>query len=112
MADHTPGPWTFDPNLDPENEPVIWSPAGLNVATVETGAACDETQIIANANLIAAAPDLLAACEWLAAGHPSAHQPNDLLLRRRIGQTPGENITIDVLLAARAAIAKAKGETS
>lgn len=62
MVEHTPGPWHFDRDLDPENEPVIWSSDGFNVATVETGAARDEDQIVANAHLIAAAPELLAVC--------------------------------------------------
>lgn len=97
MTDHTPGPWTFDPNLDPENEPVIWSPAGLDVATVETGAARDENQIVANARLIAAAPELLAVLESLWDAYTA---PDGAL---------GDE---DMWLAVAAAIAKAKGNRS
>lgn len=53
---------------------------------------------VANAHLVAAAPDLLDALEWLVALLPDPDLDRDTIQRRHV-------------MAARAAIAKAKGDT-
>lgn len=59
---HTPGPWiTFQPRGD-GSVPVRTDGLGLTICYVHDGAICDA---IANARLIAAAPDLLAALKDL-----------------------------------------------
>ena len=93
-AKHTPGPWTMHP-----------SPHGAEVRSLAKIAWCgaaarygksgdqiiDAAEARANAHLIAAAPDLLAACEALVRS--------------------GSFYDLDAkMFAARAAIAKAKGE--
>jgi hypothetical protein len=94
MSRHTPGPWKEDAwvGTDPYDDPdgpfvevgnVRWSPNKVDVP-----AAIEQT---ANARLIAAAPELLEACEGLLNALPSA-------------------TTHPAIKAARAAIAKAKGE--
>lgn len=56
---HTPGPWEYQHSI---NRIHIVSAGGLHtVATLEP--LCDINQEVANAKLIAAAPDLLAACK-------------------------------------------------
>lgn len=118
MAEHTPGPWEA---LPPAKLGKHWRVAQRGmlggggvlgsatamwlIAVIENGAPGDtlETEE-ANARLIAAAPDLLAACERLL---PWATLSD------------GETVTDDVMnphlladvQAARAAIAKARGTT-
>ena len=102
MSQHTPGPWTIEPeHIDDEDgsyhEPVIMANDGmLIVAVIRVGTGQDE----ANARLIAAAPDLLTALVEIAKGEgrfscdPLEHASN----------------TIDDMKAlALAAIAKAEG---
>lgn len=74
---HTPGPWAIDDWC------WIDAPSGMNVATISAGLDAEET--VANAKLIAAAPDLLAA------------------LKDMLGSTGSEQ----ACAAAHAAIAKA-----
>lgn len=89
---HTPGPWWYDDALDDEElyaRPVMahgtapWSPYDACLAV----ACCDD-----DACLIAAAPDLLAACELVVAALPATRV-----------WTAAEN-------AALAAVKKARGE--
>ena len=61
-AKHTPGPWSLGIETDDDRAQVI-NNDGWHVAYV----ACDPLE--ANARLIAAAPDLLAALETIAAGN-------------------------------------------
>lgn len=96
MSAHTPGPWFIgsDENEidapDPINPSLPWY-----IATAHRYVGIeDEDQMSANARLIAAAPDLLAACEQL------------LATEQGVGPYEWERARI----AARAAIAKAKGE--
>jgi len=91
---HTPGPWL----VDPERPYVVTDDAHnpMDVAYSE----CDGQVGLANARLIAAAPDLLAACEaadkwfdgWCASATCCAHT--------------GKEVHLQI----RAAIAKAEGE--
>ena len=84
---HSPGPWQFDGQviLDADGGHVA-SPIGCDVADID-----DEP--IANAQLIAAAPDLLAACE-------------------RVMQLAVSVEGDEVFSQVKVAIAKARGETS
>lgn len=88
---HTPGPWRVADRFN------VWTSdsVGCEVARVEVESLDDDNlgQAEADARLIAAAPDLLAACE-------------ELLIYLGDWDDP-ENETC---VAARAAIAKAKGE--
>lgn len=69
-AQHTPGPWGLTRSYQPEQNKAAWntqSPyitnrAGRHVACVLLGEAIPDQEILANARLIAAAPDLLEAC--------------------------------------------------
>lgn len=60
---HTPGPWSR--NIPPASQyPVIFSGRNTHVAQVITRG-CPVDQVEANANLIAAAPELLAMLELM-----------------------------------------------
>ncbi len=90
MSKHTPGPW-FCENGD--NRWTIWDDEGMAcICDVHAGIEPDPSE--ANARLIAAAPDLLAACEALARSFDAVTYA---------AWTPEMH-------AAVAAIAKAKGE--
>ena len=91
---HTPGPWLVD-------EDCAWwiGAAGHRVAEAFGGAECN-----ANAKLIAAAPDLLAALQHFAAQSVS----DDAQCHVGIC-TPAECGRCGAILQARAAIAKAEG---
>ncbi len=86
---HTPGPWERIPSWPPR----IMAPDGVAITDVFTGRQNHENE--ANASLIAAAPDLLAACE-------AAMKLWDR--HETIAPTQGEADLV------RAAIAKAKGD--
>lgn len=92
MTDHTPGPWTIIPPNGPQGPfHGILSSEGWIVATQVVGAA--------NARLIAAAPDLLAACERTEAR---------LLLMAQFGESEDD---AEWRESVSAAIAKARGES-
>ena len=117
-AEHTPGPWIYQPGdmdgdifIESENE----DRSGVLVAKVENDGPrakeadgyIPEKMALANAALIASAPELLAALENAIAAL------NDMRHCAINGQEPGaELITIagDVDIKASAAIAKAKGD--
>ena len=63
MKEHTPGPWTAD---EMATEFTIYG-GGLMVADVHKDVMELDDEMRANARLIAAAPDLLAACELMVA---------------------------------------------
>jgi len=96
---HTPGPWIIMGNYHPQ----VWAGGTLLVPNVN--ARRDDiggqqlSEIFANAKLIAAAPDLLAACE----------RADALLgeLRRHLSDLPAVHAN-NVLETVRAAIAKAR----
>ena len=96
---HTPGPWSISASFDRverrvqhgDNPPLVWGIAsGINSAHPDYMPRAEQ---IANARLIAAAPELLAALEALC---------EDKYL--------ADPINADRMRAARAAIAKASGE--
>jgi hypothetical protein len=103
---HTPGNWTIDhERIGPPGEPVallcdMTAPHGATVVDWPRGdgEAVDDAENEANARLIAAAPDLLAALEAY-----------DQFARANDDWDDGEGM-FDFILKARAAIAKATGE--
>lgn len=60
---HTPGPWRFEIRTDYPNDHVngIWGPGGEEIVVTDSGY---YPPTIADARLIAAAPDLLAALKF------------------------------------------------
>lgn len=86
---HTPGPWAVDEIRSVQA--ITWCG---EVCIADVGGNADEEEQLANARLIAAAPDLLAACEAMIA----AEKACDILA--------GDS----AITAIRAAIARAKGE--
>lgn len=103
---HTPGPWKLDPSFDPiTNIFQQIAGGGFFVATVTHGNAKGREEREANARLIAAAPDLLAALELCITSEGAAcfsdMNSHPEYMQRRL-------YAISDL--ARAAIAKATGE--
>lgn len=93
---HTPGPWiTFQPRGD-GSVPVRTDGLGLTICYVHDGAICDA---IANARLIAAAPDLLAIAI-------KSHEPYEGLSEDDIHSLYGPE-EAELALSLRAALAKA-----
>ena len=99
---HTPGPWSLSPSFDRverrvqhgDNPPLVWGIAsGINSAHPDY---LPRAEQIANARLIAAAPELLDAL-------------SDLLDRIERSPTLLPHISADTRNAARAAIARATG---
>lgn len=102
-AQHTPGPWHR--NIPPASKyPTVWAGRNTHVAAISPGAprrsgngcSMSEEEQEANINLIAAAPELLAALV------------NLVELCEHVFVKPNEN---DELTAARLAIAKAEGRS-
>lgn len=115
MDKFTPGPWIIG-TPPPNGELTIGNQAGMMVAVATTGFCC---QTAANARLIAAAPDLLEACqtfaEWLR--REDEGLPDGIVRGTPEGEQQwrtwwGENLRICNLAQerARAAIARARGE--
>ena len=111
-ARHTPGPWSNTPG-----QPTIWANDGeTKVATIEdlpwitlsSGRRTSDTATEdANARLIAAAPDLLAALE---SAHLALVTCNSC---HRIGTLPNESECMEIeaaTLVARSALAKARSQ--
>lgn len=94
MTQHTPGPWrSYDDSASPMHKHTVVA-FGRTVAHLYCVKGC-EAEDRANSHLIAAAPDMLAACE---------------AALNYIANTEGEwGITLDSADKLRAAIAKAKG---
>lgn len=92
---HTPGPWTYFPKrkYGEHHVSVPIKDSGMRLALFPDG--IDTENPVADARLIAAAPELLAACRELVERH-DANLPD------------GVQFT-DLVAAARAAIAKATG---
>lgn len=96
-AQHTPGPWTIEAPSKGSIVPIIHGADYSEVASVFADEGEDQRN--ANARLIAAAPELLAFAERVTATKVLAAD-NDALLKG----------WMDMIAAARAAIAKARGE--
>lgn len=64
MVKHTRGPWLIASDDDCHDMKFIVSPAQTyTIATLTTSAGVSDDLLIANAHLVAAAPELLEACE-------------------------------------------------
>lgn len=66
MTTHTPGPWYADPNLETV---YARTPSGdhILIADLWRASTCKEPGVVtANTALIAAAPELLAVCQYIA----------------------------------------------
>lgn len=88
---HTPGPWRVENSvLNIIAQPTPYLPDGLIAATRYLGNAPErETEHAANAALLAAAPDLLAACRKVVNNWGDLH-PKDLQqLRAAIAKAEG-----------------------
>lgn len=107
MSEHTPGPWT----MTDDGSPFIYylNDEGINRfsasvqqgwASANDGQRTPHSEILANAHLIAAAPDLLAALKEIVMGIGPFHQ--DPLEH-------AGNVIESMQAIARAAIAKAEG---
>jgi hypothetical protein len=94
VADHTPGPWTMKPYI--ERKGYFW--VGPDPLPQNRFAIAEE----ADAHLIAAAPDLLAALEAI------VRQAEPLYAA--VPDSPATHSAHVLMDEARAAIAKAKGE--
>lgn len=94
QAEHTPGPWTFE-DSGRDMILILTERESIRVAEVVTDNVDSDKYAIADARLIAAAPDLLAALE----------EAMEFLDWAVGTEAAGEHIE-----AARAAIAKARGE--
>ena len=122
MNKHTPGPWKYGAELSSRTGEWLISfdagnrGRGIGIAETRPGSGQEE----ANARLIAAAPDLLEACEtfheWLVReeiGFANKWDRNTEEGEAKWREWYGENLRLCALAQeqARAAIAKAKGET-
>ena len=83
MNPHTPGPW----HLGMRPGPMIYGPLGEQVADLR-GLTLEKHETIANARLIAAAPDLLLALERLV--HPMADDEDLSFARDCIANARGK----------------------
>ena len=100
-VEHTPGPWRIQDTYDGTIPVDGWSEEGeesIEICRVSLDNETEATQS-ANAALIAAAPELLAALEAIAGGHVMAGREFSAL-----------ECIHEYQKIARAAIAKAKGE--
>lgn len=99
-AKHTPGPWNFQKNGECELRPeLIYSESKiLGFGVAHTIPVYTEEMRLANARLIAAAPELLAALEKICSREMTAWN----------GHVKG--ILFEDICAAKTAIAKAKGK--
>lgn len=94
MADHTPGPWVIGRGADGfpivHTAPDTDSPSGQGVAHVCKRAMCQDH--IANARLIAAAPDLLEALKAIDAwaSNKSAHNERSIIAQVRAAIAKGQ----------------------
>ena len=109
---HTPGPWKIARERNGAAYPAVRGPDGGIVATCGYRVCPESTEDDDNARLIAAAPDLLAACEAAAgsldvmAHHASETYPHFEDTRGQMDIAAAVN----VLATLRAAIARANGK--
>lgn len=97
-AQHTPGPWTASQYIDDGQWGVLTSAGGI-VVSVRSTSVADGALTEADARLIAAAPNLLAACRM-----------TTLMLGRLGGMLPGSAEAVRMVVdQSAAAIAQATG---
>lgn len=102
MSAHTPGPWQLDGhNIRSIANKPDWSPKGVKLGEVTSGGVGDE-QARANAALIVAAPDLLAACITSLMEFEAEHAIFEMNANHPIKEA-------DIIPTLRAAIARAEG---
>lgn len=96
MNKHTLGPWDVEatPSSDLHYIRMIWSATAGEVARVRVGPILEQDEALANARLIAAAPELLAALEYVMEDEPNGVPRASSACRKVVA----------------AAIAKARGE--
>ena len=99
---HTPGPWNCNRASAAGREIIVSEVSPVDVAVLSHRDK-SQSEINANARLIAAAPDLLEALEWCA---------ETLAVFVADGSAAPESVIGKNLTTARAAIAKATGETT
>ena len=125
MGEHTKGPWRVIPYSTrrieivapwskqvPTDSPRMGSHLGIHVCQLETGYTADSAgRTYADANLIAAAPNLLGACEKLieAEGLFRSVYDDD---NRELALGKAYDALHEAYDMAEAAIAKARGETT
>ena len=66
---HTPGPWHASPASETTSNIGVYDASGFNVATLHITSQVSAARRGKDALLIAAAPDLLAALQWVLAEH-------------------------------------------
>lgn len=103
-TEHTPGPWTVASNGDDGARvnafaTVAWCPTSAAFG-VDGSQVISADEAEANARLIAAAPELLAACEVFIEAER----------RAEVNGREGFGLYTEAMSAARAAVAKARGE--
>ena len=74
---HTPGPWHCGEQDGPGLMIFIWK-KGQNVCVAAADSEVGSTEQIANANLIASSPDLLAACEAFLSAKPQCECTDEI----------------------------------
>lgn len=110
MAEHSPGPWSLAVSAD--RTPLVVAPGrstGVAIIPFQRDEVCRQARIEetgANARLIAAAPDMLAALQYAL---KSMRQERDARLRETTGTVGVHAIAIGM---AEAAIAKAEGRSN
>jgi hypothetical protein len=107
-AKHTPGPWNADHSwFSKTGGQMVRGKSCVVAEALKHGAAT-----MANARLIAAAPELLAACERLIADEDCRNDHNNPCWAERPTDVPGKHWGVGdacAVCVAKAAIAKAKG---
>ena len=86
MATHTPGPWTVRERSDDYTEGYFIEAVDRDICTVAVAGHTDKVQL-ANARLIAAAPEMLALLKsWLDGANAPLHYYSRALLARIAGE--------------------------
>jgi hypothetical protein len=97
---HTDGPWGLSPVFDQN----VYAADGISVALVMGDAA--DPEVVANARLIAAAPDLLEVCDYITALSAGWDEDGSLGPREPLSWETVARMAMDV---ARYAALKARG---
>ena len=86
---HTPGPWNAEPMIRDHGFPYTPVMATTLIARVYSTAFGDDEQSLANATLIAAAPDMYEALRELIAVKPNSDAPEWVAARAAIDRAEG-----------------------